>query len=169
MFVSLTHEMSRCEAFVTFYGVFLANSIQFAYAVTNDHLFGSNDEEWYISEADYELQLGYIEDYISYMAFLGEVPEYCHTFAQLIHSLVRVDPKKRNPEEAMALLTRLEQLAAAKLSAEEESEPTNPGDPEFTLPDVDASTTPSDEEPTNPIMMKSGHISYDGHFVPRST
>lgn len=42
------------------------------------------------------------------MSDLKDEPEYCHSFAQLIHSLVRVDPKERDPEAAKRILKNLE-------------------------------------------------------------
>lgn len=39
-------------------------------------------------------------------------PEYFHSFARLIHSLVRVDPKDRDPEAAKKYLKELEAWSA---------------------------------------------------------
>lgn len=42
------------------------------------------------------------------MSHLKDEPEYRHLLTRLIHSLIQVDPKERDPEEAKRILKQLE-------------------------------------------------------------
>ncbi|KAK2766858.1 hypothetical protein FQN54_006172 [Arachnomyces sp. PD_36] len=99
----------------------------FAYVASDSYdLFEGCDETWYTKECSHEAQLSLIENFLSETSFLEQEPEYRDTLAQLIHSLVRADPKERNLEEAMELVRRLEQLSGISLSTKESYEPISP-------------------------------------------
>ncbi|KKZ63268.1 hypothetical protein EMCG_02388 [[Emmonsia] crescens] len=79
----------------------------FAYVPTYQHLFDRKNDLTYYLTASQEAQISFIESQLS-MSYLKDEPEYCHSFAQLIHSLVQVDPKERDPEDAKRILKNLE-------------------------------------------------------------
>ncbi|KAL2383731.1 hypothetical protein RJZ90_002483 [Blastomyces dermatitidis] len=79
----------------------------FAYIPTYQHLFDRKNDLTYYLAANHEAQISYIESRLS-MSHLKDEPEYCHSLARLIHSLVRVDPKERDPEAAKRILKNLE-------------------------------------------------------------
>ncbi|KAK2766912.1 hypothetical protein FQN54_006227 [Arachnomyces sp. PD_36] len=90
----------------------------FPYVLTDTHLLGhGGDKRWYYFEADSESQLSFIESSIS-TEMLNCDPEYRHTFARLIHSLVQIKPEDRDPQEAMKLVKQLEDLDARRSEAQ---------------------------------------------------
>ena len=62
---------------------------------------------WYVAAADHDAQISVIESKFERMK---KEPEYFHLFVRLIHSLVRTDPEKRDPEEAKRVIKQLELL-----------------------------------------------------------
>ncbi|PGH06801.1 serine/threonine protein kinase [Helicocarpus griseus UAMH5409] len=79
----------------------------FYYAVKYKHLFHDDDDlERYLTET-HEAQVSFIHHQLS-GPFLNDIPEYLYWYAELIHSLVRVDPKERDPEKAKENLENLE-------------------------------------------------------------
>lgn len=48
------------------------------------------------------------------MSYLKDKPEYLRLLARLMHSLIRVDPKERDPEEAKRILKQLEAYDTSK-------------------------------------------------------
>ncbi|OAX85558.1 serine/threonine protein kinase [Emergomyces africanus] len=79
----------------------------FAYVPTYRHLFDDESDLTHYLASDQEAQMLFIESQLS-MSNLKEKPQYCHLLARLIHSLIRVDPEERDPEEAQRILKQLE-------------------------------------------------------------
>ncbi|OJD13973.1 serine/threonine protein kinase [Emergomyces pasteurianus Ep9510] len=79
----------------------------FAYVPTYQHIFDRKSDLTHYLAADHKTQVSFIESQLA-MSRLKDVPVYLHLFARLIHSLVRVDPKERDPEEAKRILKELE-------------------------------------------------------------
>ncbi|OJD21945.1 serine/threonine protein kinase [Blastomyces percursus] len=78
-----------------------------AYIPTYEHLFDMKSDLAHYLAANHEAQLSYIKSRLS-MSYLKDEPEYCHSFARLIHCLVRPDPNARDPEAAKRILESLE-------------------------------------------------------------
>ncbi|KAK2767810.1 hypothetical protein FQN54_003969 [Arachnomyces sp. PD_36] len=79
----------------------------FAYARTCEHLFDDGDDLDDYLAADYAGQSSFIE---SSIRIRDNDRQYLLLFARLIHSLVRVNPEERDPEEAMRIIKQLESL-----------------------------------------------------------
>ncbi|EER45102.1 conserved hypothetical protein [Histoplasma capsulatum H143] len=79
----------------------------FAYVPTYQHLFDRKSDLKHYLTADHEAQSSFIESKLL-MSHLKDEPEYRHLLARLIHSLIQVDPKERDPEEAKRILKQLE-------------------------------------------------------------
>ncbi|EGC41060.1 conserved hypothetical protein [Histoplasma capsulatum var. duboisii H88] len=79
----------------------------FAYVPTYQHLFDRKSDLKHYLTVDHEAQSSFIESKLL-MSHLKDEPEYRHLLARLIHSLIQVDPKERDPEEAKRILKQLE-------------------------------------------------------------
>ncbi|EER38187.1 conserved hypothetical protein [Histoplasma capsulatum H143] len=79
----------------------------FVYAISHRDLFGWDNRLPDYLAANHEEQLSYIESQLP-SSLMKKEPEYFHSFARLIHSLVRADPKDRDPEAAKKYLKDLE-------------------------------------------------------------
>ncbi|KLJ08651.1 hypothetical protein EMPG_15915 [Blastomyces silverae] len=86
----------------------------FAYVPTYQHLFGGEGDLTHYLASDHEAQISFIESKLLMSHLKYESEEYHHLLARLIHSLIRVDPKERDPEEARRILKQLEALSLCK-------------------------------------------------------